>query len=471
MLVPTIGIEVHVELKTKNKVFSKTINSYSNNANTNVDIIDLGYPGTLPTLNKEVVEMALKAALALNCKINKVMHFDRKNYFYPDLPKGYQITQKDTPIGYDGYLEIEVDGKQKKIGIERIHIEEDTCKSMHVGENTLLNYNRAGVPLIEIVTKPDIKSPKEAVAYVEELRKTLLYLQISDVKIEEGSMRCDANISLAEETSDKLGTKTEIKNIGSVSNVGTSLEYEIKRQKELIEQGINIKEETRRFDDKTKTTILLRTKETGNDYRYFPEPNLPFYEINNDLIEKTKNNLPVLPKKLKEEYESLQISSNNINTLILNYELNQLFIELKNKVNPVICANLLTGDILSYMNKNYKSVSDLNKENIIDLVNFLDKKVISIKQSKEIIDEVLSSKEKVETIIKNRGLEQISDTNSLKEIINKVLSENETSVNDYLSGHDRALKYLMGQIMKETKGNANPLVVNQMLIETLNDKK
>ena len=187
--------------------------------------------------------MALKAALALNCKINKVMHFDRKNYFYPDLPKGYQITQKDTPIGYDGYLEIEVDGKQKKIGIERIHIEEDTCKSMHVGENTLLNYNRAGVPLIEIVTKPDIKSPKEAVAYVEELRKTLLYLQISDVKIEEGSMRCDANISLAEETSDKLGTKTEIKNIGSVSNVGTSLEYEIKRQKELIEQGINIKEE------------------------------------------------------------------------------------------------------------------------------------------------------------------------------------------------------------------------------------
>ena len=214
MLKPTIGIEVHAELKSKNKVFSKTINAYSNNANTNVNIVDLGYPGTLPTLNKEVVEMALKAALALNCKINKRMHFDRKNYFYPDLPKGYQITQQATPIGYDGYLEIEVDGVSKRIGIERIHIEEDTCKSMHVGENTLLNYNRAGVPLIEIVTKPDIKSSKEATTYVEELRKTLLYLGISDVKIEEGSMRCDTNISLAEESSSKLGTKIEIKNIG-----------------------------------------------------------------------------------------------------------------------------------------------------------------------------------------------------------------------------------------------------------------
>ena len=267
MLEPTIGIEVHVELKSKNKVFSNTINAYSNNANTNVNIVDLGYPGTLPVLNYEVVKMALKAALALNCKINKKMHFDRKNYFYPDLPKGYQITEQATPIGYDGYLEIEVDGCTRKIGIERIHIEEDTCKSMHVLDNTLLNYNRAGVPLVEIVTKPDIKSPKEAVAYVETLRRTLLYLEISDVKIEEGSMRCDTNISLAPQNAEKLGTKIEIKNIGSVSNVGISLEYEIKRQKELLENGTILKEETRRFDDNTNSTILLRVKETGNDYR------------------------------------------------------------------------------------------------------------------------------------------------------------------------------------------------------------
>lgn len=471
MLKPTIGIEVHAELKSKNKVFSKTINAYSNNANTNVNIVDLGYPGTLPTLNKEVVEMALKAALALNCKINKRMHFDRKNYFYPDLPKGYQITQQATPIGYDGYLEIEVDGVSKRIGIERIHIEEDTCKSMHVGENTLLNYNRAGVPLIEIVTKPDIKSSKEATTYVEELRKTLLYLGISDVKIEEGSMRCDTNISLAEESSSKLGTKIEIKNIGSISNVGISLEYEIKRQKELIDAGVQLREETRRFDDKTNSTVLLRQKETGNDYRYFPEPNLPYFEINEKLIEEVQNNLPVLPKELKKEYKSIGISSNNINTLILNYDLNQLFVELKNKVNPIICANLLTGDILSYLNKTYKNINDIDKNSIIDLVNVLDQNKISIKQAKEIMDDVLDGNESVSEIIKNKGLEQISDLSQLKEIVTKVLNENEKSVNDYLSGQDRAFKYLMGQIMKETKGNANPSLVNQMLTQELNDKK
>lgn len=470
MLEPTIGIEVHVELKSKNKVFSNTINAYSNNANTNVNIVDLGYPGTLPVLNYEVVKMALKAALALNCKINKKMHFDRKNYFYPDLPKGYQITEQATPIGYDGYLEIEVDGCTKKIGIERIHIEEDTCKSMHVLDNTLLNYNRAGVPLVEIVTKPDIKSPKEAVAYVETLRRTLLYLEISDVKIEEGSMRCDTNISLAPQNAEKLGTKIEIKNIGSVSNVGISLEYEIKRQKELLENGTILKEETRRFDDKTNSTILLRVKETGNDYRYFPEPNLPFYEIDDKLIEEVKNNMPVLPKKLEQDYINLGISKNNINTLILNYDLNKKFISLKDKVNPVICANLLTGDILSYLNKTFKNINDINEKSIIDLVNVLEEKRISIKQAKEIMNDVLEGND-INELIKSRGLEQISDTNELMKIVSKVLSENENSVNDYLSGHDRAFKYLMGQIMKETKGNANPELVNKMLIESLNNKK
>ena len=469
MLEPTIGIEVHVELKSKNKVFSNTINAYSNNPTTNVNVIDLGYPGTLPVLNYEVVKMALKAAIALNCKINKKMHFDRKNYFCPDLPKGYQITQQDTPIGYDGYLEIEVDGNIKKIGIERIHIEEDTCKSMHVSDNTLLNYNRAGVPLIEIVTKPDIKSSKEAVAYVETLRRTLLYLEISDVKIEEGSMRCDTNISLAPANSEKLGTKIEIKNIGSVSNVGLSLEYEIKRQKELIENGIILKEETRRFDDKTNSTILLRVKETGNDYRYFPEPNLPFYEIDDKLIEDVKNNMPILPKELEKEYNDLGISKNNINTLILNYDLNKVFISLKNKVNPIICANLLTGDILSYLNKNFKNVNDININSVIDLVNVLDEKRISIKQAKDIMNDVLDGND-INELIKSRGLEQISDTTQLAQIVSKVLSENENSVNDYLSGHDRAFKYLMGQIMKETRGNANPELVNKMLIEALNNK-
>ena len=274
---PTIGIEVHVELKTMAKAFSLSKNNFNDEANTNINVLDLGYPGTLPRLNKGIIDFALKACLAFNCKINRLMHFDRKNYFYPDLPKGYQITQQDTPIGYDGYVQI----SNKKIYLERMHIEEDTCKSIHTTD-TLLNFNRAGVPLIEIVTKPCINSGKEAMEYLEKLRETLLYLGISDVKIEEGSMRCDVNVSVSD--SDKLGTKCEVKNIGSISSVGLAIDYEIKRQEELIKKGEKIVEQTRRFDDKTKTTILMRYKETGNDYRYFPEPDIPFIYIDDEWL-------------------------------------------------------------------------------------------------------------------------------------------------------------------------------------------
>ncbi len=282
-------------------------------------------------------------------------------------------------------------------------------------------------------------------------------------------MRCDTNISLSNDPN-KLGTKIEIKNIGSVSNVGLSLEYEIKRQKDLIEKGVILKEETRRYDDKSNSTILLRVKETGNDYRYFPEPNLPFYEISDDLIEKVKNNMPLLPQELEIEYKKLGISQNNINTLISNYDLNKVFMEIKDKVNPVLCANLLTGDILSYLNKNFKNINEININSIIDLVNVIDSKKISIKQSKDIMDSVLEGNNVYE-LIKSKGLEQITDSSKLFEIVSKVLSDNENTVNDYLSGHDRAFKYLMGQIMKETKGNANPELVNKMLIDVLNNKK
>jgi aspartyl-tRNA(Asn)/glutamyl-tRNA(Gln) amidotransferase subunit B len=366
MLVPTIGIEVHVELKSNAKVFSKSKNNFKDAINTNVSVIDLGYPGVLPQLNKKVIDMALQAALVLNCEINKKMHFDRKNYFYPDLPKGYQITQSRTPIGHDGYVTIYVDGKEKKIGIERIHIEEDTCKSIHNGDMTLLNFNRAGVPLIEIVSKPDITSSKEAVLYIEALREMLLYLGISDVKIEEGSMRCDANVSLKEETSVVLGTKTEIKNIGSISNVGSSIEYEIKRQREIIENGGTITEETRRYDDKTSTTILMRVKETGNDYRYFPEPDIPFVTISEEWINDAKERIPVLPDVLRGKYLKFGINNNNINTLISNIELCDFLEAMGSDVNPVIGANLLCGGILEYLNKNYLSL----KETKLDIKRF-----------------------------------------------------------------------------------------------------
>lgn len=469
MLVPTIGVEVHVELKSKSKVFSDSLNAFSPENNSNVNVIDLGYPGTLPKLNKEVINMALKAAIACNCKINKDMHFDRKNYFYPDLPKGYQITQKDTPIGYDGYLEINVSNQTKKIRIERIHIEEDTCKSIHGVKGTLLNFNRAGVPLIEIVTKPDITNGDEAAAYLEKLREILLYIGVSDVKMEEGSMRCDANVSLKEDTSDKLGTKTEIKNINSINNVLLSINSEIKRQKELLENGQIIKEQTRRFDDKTGTTQLMREKETGNDYRYFPEPDIPYVHLTDEWINEVKNSIPVLPDVIREKYRKLNINENNIKTLIANYDLNKFLMEIVDEVNPVIAANLLTGEVLSYLNKANKKLEDikLNKDNYKELIELINKNTISSKQVKEIMPLLLEKGGKVSEIMNELGIKQISDESALVEIVDKIIASNPESVKDFKDGKDRAMKFLMGQIMKETKGQANPVIVSKLLLDNL----
>ena len=469
MLTPTIGIEVHVELKSKTKVFSDSINNFKDDVNTNVNVIDLGFPGTLPKLNKEVINQALLSALTFNCKINKVMHFDRKNYFYPDLPKGFQITQKDTPIGYDGYLEIEDDGVIKQIGIERMHIEEDTCKSIHKGDMTLLNGNRAGVPLIEIVSKPVIKSSKEAMLYLEKLRETLLYLGVSDVKIEEGSMRCDANVSLSD--SDKLGTKTEIKNIGSISNVGLAIEYEINRQKNILNSGGKISEETRRFDDKTNTTILMRVKETGNDYRYMPEPDIPYVILSDEEIENVRKTIPKLPSELRKEYKELGINNNAINTLISDKELNDYFSSLITKTNPVILSNLLTTDVLGYLNKNFVKLNQmkLTSKNLIDLINKIDEKVLSSKQSKEILNYLLDNGGEVDDVCNKLNIKLINDDNELISIVKEILNNNPESINDFKNGKNRAIKYLMGQIMKETKGQANPAKVNEILVNELSN--
>ena len=469
MLTPTIGIEVHVELKSKTKVFSDSINNFKDDINTNVNVIDLGFPGTLPKLNKEVINEALKAALALNCKINKEMHFERKNYFYPDLPKGYQITQKDTPIGVSGYLEIIDDGVIKKIGIERIHIEEDTCKSIHKNNMTLLNANRAGVPLIEIVSKPVIKSAKEAMLYLEKLRETLLYLGVSDVKIEEGSLRCDANVSLS--NNDELGTKTEIKNIGSISNVGIAINYEIERQKKILESNNKVIEETRRFDDKTNTTILMRVKETGNDYRYMPEPDIPYVILSDLEIESIRKTIPKLPDEIRLEYKNLGINNNAINTLINNKELNDYLSSIIEKANPVLLANMLTGDILGYLNKNFIKLENikLTKEEFINLVNKIDKNEINKNQSKDILNYILENGGTVDDTLKKLDIKQMNNENELIDIVNNVLKNNTESINDYKNGKERAIKYLMGQIMKEAKGNANPVKVNEILIRELSN--
>ena len=468
MYTPTIGIEVHVELKTKAKAFSTTKNTYGQIPNKVANVIDLGYPGTLPTLNKGIIDLGIKTALILNCDITREIFFDRKNYFYPDNPKNYQITQNNTPIGRNGYVEVSYDGIKKKIEIEEIHLEEDTCKSIHNANSTLLDFNRAGVPLIEIVSKPVIKNEKEAMLYLENLRSMLLYAGVSDVKIEEGSMRCDLNISLSD--SDILGTKIEIKNIGSISNVGESVLYEIKRQTELLKSGKVLKEETRKWDDKSKSTILMRVKETGNDYRYFPEPDIPKVEIDDNWIENIKKEIPMMPNEIKETYESLKINDIAIKALIQNRELNNFFkILIDDKVNPIISANLLTGDILAYLNKNYIMIdeSKLTTKNIKDLTIKLENNEISSKMAKDILNELLECGGDVDEIIQSKGLKQISDTSELSNIIKNILLNNKNAVLDYKNGQDRSIKFLMGQIMKETKGTANPKMANEMLIEEL----
>ena len=468
--IPTIGIEVHVELKTNTKIFSDSLNGYGEKANSLTNVIDLGYPGTLPKLNENVVNLALKAAIILNCKIRKKMHFDRKNYFYPDISKNYQITQQDTPIGYDGYVEIEVDGKKKKIGIEEMHIEEDTCKSTHLSNQSFLDFNRAGVPLIEIITKPCISSSKEAKLYLEKLKELLFYSDISDCKMEEGSMRCDTNVSIRKNEKDPLGTKCEIKNISSISNVGISIEKEIIRQSKLLDANKTFSEETRRYDDKLNDTVLMRKKETGNDYRYFPEPDIPYLYITDEMIENAKNTIVMLPDERRKLYLSIGLSEINANKLIQNKPLSDYFNELlKHKTNYIIASNLLLGDISAYLNKTSKSIMDttLTIDRFIDLISKIDSNILTSKNVKDIIDKVLEEKSSIDAIMKECKIENISDDKALREIIKKVIEENPNSVTDYKNGHDRAIKYLMGQVMKETKGSANPKIAMDILKEEL----
>ena len=468
--IPTVGVEVHVELKTNTKIFSPSINGYGEMANSLTNVIDLGYPGTLPTLNEEVVNLAIKAATVLNCKIRKEMHFDRKNYFYPDIPKNYQITQSRTPIGYDGYLEIEVNGEKKKVYIEEMHIEEDTCKSAHRGTKTLLDFNRAGVPLIEIVTKPCMSSGEEAKVYLEKLRETLFYCDISDCKIEEGSMRADVNVSIRKKESDPLGTKAEIKNIGSISNAGLAVEKEIERQAKLYDENKTFKPQTRRFDDKLNDTVLMRVKETGNDYRYFPEPDIPYVIITDEMIEKAKKEIPMLPDERKKKKKKKGISEVNAKKIVLNRSLSDYLNEMLNeKTNFKIASNMLLGDISAYLNKNEKLITEttLTKERFIELIKAYDDNTITSKNLKDMLNTVLETDKSIKDIIKEQGIENISNDEEIRKTIKTIIANNPESVNDYKNGHDRAIKYLMGQVMKETKGKANPRIANEILIEEL----
>lgn len=463
----TVGIEVHCELKTNSKMFIDSINNYGGVANVNINEIDFALPGTLPTINSYGIELGIKAALALNCKINKKVVFDRKNYFYPDLPKGYQITQARNPIGVDGYVEIEVDGIKKKIGIHDIHLEEDTCKSTHAESKSYLDFNRNGVPLIEIVSEPDMNSEKEAMAYLEKLKELLLYTDVSDCKMEEGSMRCDVNVSVSK--TEKLGTRTETKNIGSISSVGRAILVEADRQIGELEQGNTIQEETRRFDEKENRTILMRVKETGNDYRYFPEPDIPPYILEDEKIESIKQNMPILPNKRREIYQEAGINPVNINKIIANKEISDYLLKVDG--NLVIASNLLLGEIQAYLNKTGKNLLDtkLTYDKFNLLVEKLDKKEISNQVFKEITNTIMETDSDLEELIASKKQKELT-LEELEKIVTEVILNNPDSITDYKLGKDRATKFLMGQIMKATKGSASPSQANEILLKKLSEQ-
>ncbi|MFS0560699.1 Asp-tRNA(Asn)/Glu-tRNA(Gln) amidotransferase subunit GatB [Terribacillus sp. 179-K 1B1 HS] len=470
-----IGLEVHVELKTKSKIFSPSPNAFGAEPNENTNPIDLGYPGVLPVLNKEAVNFAMKAAMALNCEIATHTKFDRKNYFYPDNPKAYQISQFDQPIGENGWIEIEVDGYTKKIGITRIHMEEDAGKLSHTGDGySLVDYNRQGTPLIEIVSEPDLRTPAEAYAYLEKLRNIIQYTGVSDVKMEEGSLRCDANISLRPIGQEKFGTKAELKNLNSFAFVQKGLEFEEKRQQKVLLAGGEILQETRRYDESTKETILMRVKEGSDDYRYFPEPDLVPLYIDDAWKERIRASIPELPDARKARYvNELGLPAYDAMVLTLSVEMSDFFeATLKAGADAKAASNWLMGEVSAYLNKQQKDLADiaLTPEGLAKMITLIEDGTLSSKMAKKVFAELVENGGDPEQIVKDKGLVQISDEGQLTDIITAILDQNEQSVIDFKNGKDRALGFLVGQVMKQTKGQANPPMVNKILIAEMNKR-
>ena len=467
----TIGLEVHVELKTNSKIYSPSPVQYGVEPNLNTNVIDWAYPGTLPTLNKGVVRDGIMAGLALHANITKHMHFDRKNYFYPDNPKAYQITQSETPIATDGWVEIEVNGKKKKIGIAEMHIEEDAGKNTHTGEYSYVDLNRQGTPLIEIVSKPDIASADEAVAYLEALRQRIQFTGISDVKMEEGSMRVDTNISIRPFGSDKFGTKTEMKNINSFNYVKNALEFEEKRHQQVILSGGTMAQETRRYDEATKETVSMRSKEGSEDYRYFPEPDIPPLDVSDDWINEIKSEMPEMPGERRERYtKDLGLSDYDAMVLTQTKEMSDFFdAAVKAGGDAKRVANYLMNDVNSYLNDEQVDLPDtkLTPEHLAGMVKLITDGTISSKMAKKVFKGIIAGEEPA-SYAKEHGLVQLSDPKELQPIIDDILANNQQSIEDFKNGKDRAVGYLVGQIMKQTRGKANPQVVNKLLMKSLN---
>ncbi len=460
-----IGLEVHVELKTDSKMFSPSPAHFGAEPNSNTNVIDLAYPGVLPVVNRRAVDWAMRASMALNMDIATNSKFDRKNYFYPDNPKAYQISQFDQPIGENGYIDIEVDGETKRIGITRLHMEEDAGKSTHKDGYSLVDLNRQGTPLIEIVSEPDIRSPKEAYAYLEKLRSIIQYTGVSD---------CDANISLRPYGQKEFGTKTELKNLNSFNYVKKGLEYEEKRQEEELLNGGEIGQETRRFDESTGKTILMRVKEGSDDYRYFPEPDIVPLYVDEDWKARVRETIPELPDERKAKYvNDLGLPEYDAHVLTLTKEMSDFFEgAIDHGADVKLTSNWLMGGVNEYLNKNQVELKDtqLTPENLAGMIKLIEDGTMSSKIAKKVFPELAENGGDAKQIMEDKGLVQISDEATLLKFVTDALDNNPQSIEDYKNGKGKAMGFLVGQIMKASKGQANPQKVNSLLKQELDNR-
>ena len=469
-----IGLEVHAELSTKTKIFCSCPTSFGAAPNTHTCPICMAMPGTLPVLNEKVVEYAVKAGLATNCEISKNSKNDRKNYFYPDLPKSYQISQFDKPLCEHGYVEIDTEEGKKKIRLLRIHIEEDAGKLNHdeFGGGSLVDLNRAGVPLIEIVSEPDLRSSQEVEQYLRKLKSILEYIEVSDCKMQEGSLRADVNVSVRKKGETKFGTRTEMKNMNSFRSIVRAIEYEANRQIDVLEEGGIIEQETLRWDEVSGKTFSMRDKEDAQDYRYFPDPDLVAIKLSDEYIEDIKKGLPELPETRKRRYlEEYHLSEKDANIISSSKYLADLFEKASDICkNPKAVNNWIISDISRILNETEKEPIDIpfDSNQLGKLVLLIDKGTISSSIAKKVLTELFENPRDPEEIIKEKGWIQISDEGAIKEVVLKVLEENPQSISDYKAGKDKALGFLVGQAMKQTKGQANPQMLNKMFIEEIN---
>ena len=464
----TIGLEVHCEVKTNSKNFSSARNEYSEYPNENISPVDIGLPGILPVANKDAFRKSLKMALALNCQTPDIVMFDRKNYYYPDLPKGFQITQMEKPVGINGYVMIHVNGEDKKVGIHDIHLEEDTASLDHFSSYSLIDYNRSGVPLLETVTDPCMHSADEAVTFLEALKGIFLYTDVSEARTDRGQMRCDVNISLSD--TDELGTKVEMKNINSFNSVRLAIEYEIKRQTEVLQSGGKVVQETRRFDEETMKTFPMRSKVDAVDYKYYIEPNIPPIKIEDELIEEIKSEIPMLQYQRVEKYmNEYELSRYDSDIIVKDKKVSDYFEEtIKLGCNPKSSANWLTSIILGYLNKYELNINEifLTPKMLVELIKMVDEGKISSKQSKQVFFKCLEDSKEPSQVVKELGMTQITDDKTIRDIVVKVLDERPDLIEDHRKGKN-TFDYFVGQVMKATRGQANPSLTKDIILEEM----